>query len=306
MRELLQSALYGLGSYFQSSHMVVLVFGILLYFFVAGSVRRVQEKRLLTVTAVLLALVLFPGSAAVLMLYQTRFYGYHWIWSLVPTTLCIAWGGTLILWDLTGQQRRDGRAGWRLAAGMAALLALLLLTGNLGNLRSADEAQKPARQMAVYLEEEVPESREALLWAPRSVLEEVRRHTGEIRLLYGRNMWEPEAAAYAYDTYPMEQQRLFDWMETIEKGDAYEMPPGLKFYLEDVAAVWEEGQDQGSRALADAYMMQLAARQGSRLWVFPAQAAERITLACGQLQAEYGLRVQMLGEAAGYTVWRCE
>lgn len=306
MRELLQSALYGLGSYFQSSRMAVLVFGILLYFFVAGSVRRAQEKRLLTVTAVLLALVLFPGSAAVLMLYQTRFYSYHWIWSLVPTTLCIAWGGTLILWDLTGQQRRDGRAGWRLAAGMAALLALLLLTGNLGNLRSADEAQKPARQMAVYLEEEVPESREALLWAPRSVLEEVRRLTGEIRLLYGRNMWEPEAAAYAYDTYPMEQQRLFDWMETIEKGDAYEMPPGLKFYLEDVAAVWEEDQDQGSRALADAYMMQLAARQGSRLWVFPAQAAERITLACGQLQAEYGLRVQMLGEAAGYTVWRCE
>ncbi len=306
MRELLQSALYGLGSYFQSSHMVVLVLGMLLYFFAAGRALKAREKQLLAVTAALLALAMFPVSAAVLMLYQTRFYSYHWIWSLVPTTLCIAWGGTMLLWDLTGQQRRDGKAGRRLAAGMAALLALMLLTGNLGNLRSADKEQVPARQVAVYLEEEVPESREALLWAPRPVLEAVRRHTGKIPLLYGRNMWEPEAAAYAYDTYPMEQQRLFDWMETIEKGDAYEMPLGLKIYLKDVAAVWEEGQEQGSQVSADAHMLLLAARQGSLLWVFPAQATERVTLACVQLQAEYGLRVQMLGEVAGYTVWRCE
>ena len=151
----------------------------------------------------------------------------------------------------------------------------------------------------------MPESGEALLWAPRPVLEAVRRQTGGIRLLYGRNMWEPAAAAYAYDTYPMEQQRLFDWMETIEKGDAYEMPSGLKTYLEDVAAVPVDSQEQGSQAAADAYMLQLAARQGSGLWVFPARVTERITLACGLLQEEYGLHVQMLGEAAGYTVWRC-
>ncbi len=305
MRELLQSALYGPGGYFQSNHMVALVLGILLYFFAAGRALKAREKRLLAVTAVLLALVLFPGSAAVLMLYQTGFYSYHWIWSLAPTTLCIAWGGTLLLWELTGQQRRDGKEGWRLAAGMAALLALFLLTGNMGNLRSADKEQETARQMAVYLEEEVPESGEALLWAPRPVLEAVRRQTGGIRLLYGRNMWEPAAAAYAYDTYPMEQQRLFDWMETIEKGDAYEMPSGLKTYLEDVAAVPVDSQEQGSQAAADAYMLQLAARQGSGLWVFPARVTERITLACGLLREEYGLHVQMLGEAAGYTVWGC-
>ncbi len=302
MRELLQNALYGPGSYFQSNHMVVLALGILLYFFVAGRTLKTQEKRLLRVTALMVALVLFPGSSAVLMLYQTRFYSYHWIWSLVPTTLCIAWGGTLLLWELTGQQRRDGKEGRRLAAGMAALLTLLLLTGNLGNIRNASEEQEPARQMAAYLEE-LPEIREALLWGPRSMLEALRRQTGEIRLLYGRNMWESAAAAYAYDTYPMEQQRLFDWMETIEKGEAYEMPLGLKIYLEDMVAVWDGNQAQ--QVLADAYMLQLAVDQGSQLWVFPAQATERITLACGKLQEEYGLRAQMLGEMAGYTVWRC-
>ena len=303
MRELLQNALYGPGSYFQSNHMAVLVLGILLYFFVAERAPMAQEKRLLRVTALMVVLVLFPGSSVGLMLYQTRFYSYHWIWSLVPVTLCIAWGGTLLLWELTGQQRRDGKEGRRLAAGMTALLALLLLTGNLGNIRSVGKEQEPARQMAAYLEE-VPEIREVLLWGPRSVLEALRRQTGEIRLLYGRNMWESAAAAYAYDTYPMEQQRLFDWMETIEKGEAYEMPPGLRIYLEDMVSDWDG--IQARQVLADAYMLQLAVDQGSRLWIFPAQTTERITLACGKLQEEYGLRAQLLGEIAGYTVWRCE
>lgn len=97
MRELLQNVLYGPGSYFQSNHMVVLVFGILLYFFVTERKLGTRERCLLRVTALLLALVLFPGSAAVLMLYQTRFYSYHWIWSLVPATLCIAWGHAVIV-----------------------------------------------------------------------------------------------------------------------------------------------------------------------------------------------------------------
>lgn len=141
------------------------------------------------------------------------------------------------------------------------------------------------------------------MWGPSSVLEALRKQTGEIRLLYGRNMWEPEAAAYAYDTYPVEQQRLFDWMESINRGDAYEIPLGLKIYLEDITAVWD-GSLAG-RDLADAYMLQLAVEHGSRLWVFPDRATERINLACGKLQEEYGLRAQMLGEMAGYTVWIC-
>ncbi len=305
MRELLQSALYGPGSYFQSNHMVVLALGVLLYFAVAGRGLGARKKRLLAVTATWLAAVLFPGSAVILMLYQTRFYSYHWIWSLVPVTLCVAWGGTELLWELTGQRRRDGRRAWRLVGGLAVLLALLLLTGNLGKIQSAEKEQESALQAAVYLDK-LPESREMLLWAPRPVLEEIRRHTGEIRLLYGRNMWEPEAAAYAYDSYPMEQQRLFDWMETLEKGDAYEIPLGLKIYLEDVAAVWEEGRDQGDQVLADAHMLQLAARQGAALWVFPDRVTERIALACGRMGQEYGLRARMLGETEGYTIWRCE
>lgn len=308
MRELLLNAVYGPGSYFQSNHMVVLAMGILLYFFLAGKKLAAREKGLSGLTAVCLLLVLFPVSAAALMLYQTRFYGYHWIWSLVPLTPCIAWGGTRLLWELTGQQRRDGREAWRLAGGMAALLALLMLTGNLGNVRSLGGEEKnrlsQARQAAVYLEE-TPEAGVELLWAPRPVLEAVRQQTGWIRLLYGRNMWEPAAAAYAYDGYPMEQQRLFDWMEAIEKGEAYEMPLGLKVFLEEVVDGWDPERPGDSRILGDAYMLRLAAEQGARLWVFPAGATERVTLACGRLQEICGLRPGLLGSTEGYTVWIC-
>lgn len=286
MRELLQSAINGTAIYFQSNHMAVLVLGLLLYFLAAGRRCQAREKRLLGLTAVLVVLVLFPVSSACLMLYQTRFYSYSWIWSLVPVTLCIAWGGVWLLWELTGQNRRDGRASLRLAAGTGVLLALLLLLGNLGRVQTVSEEEKAERsraaQVVAYLQE-LPRMQETVLWGPRQVLEAARQRTGEIRVLYGRNMWEPEAAAYAYDAYTEEEQRLFDWMEALESDAA------------------ESGSDR-----TDAYVLFAAAGYGARIWVFPEEATERITLAVDWLQEEYDLQVQTLGEVTGYTIWYCQ
>ena len=294
MRELFQNTIYGPGSYFRSNYMIVLALGLLLYFFVAEIKLQPREKRLLQLVAVLLILILFPVSAVILMLYQSRSFSYFWIWSLMPVTLFISWGSVTVLWRLTGQNRRDGRAGWRLLAGTAALLALLLLTGNMGNIQTVSEEEKAmdsqAGRVAEYLQE-MQGIEETLLWAPRSVMEAVRQRDGRIKVLYGRNMWEPAAAAYAYDTYPMEQQQLFDWMEVIERGDAYEM------------AGDEAHSDQ---SLTDAYMLQLAAECGTRRWVFPTEAAGRIASACEKLSKEYGLHAQPVGEVADCMIWICD
>lgn len=285
MRELLQNAINGPAVYFQSNHMAVLVLGLLLYFLSAGRRCQIRERRLLGLTVAVLVLVLFPASGACLMLYQTRFYSYPWIWSLVPVTLCIAWGGVWLLWELTGQHRRDGRASLRLAAGIGVMLALLLLLGNLGRVQTVSEEEKAERsraaQVVAYLQE-IPQMQETLLWGPRQVLEAARQQTGEIRVLYGRNMWEPEAAAYAYDAYTEEEQRLFDWMEALASETA------------------ESGANR-----TDAYAMFTAVEYGARIWVFPAEATERIALAGDWLQEEYDLQVQALGEVAGYTIWYC-
>lgn len=303
MREFIQNAIYGPGSYFQSNHMIVLALGLLVYFFVAEAKLQPREKRLLQLVTILLVMILFPVSAVGLMLYQSRFFSYFWIWSLMPVTLFISWGSVTVLWRLTEQNRRDGRAGWRLLAGTAVLLALLLLTGNMGRILTASEERgdSQAGQVAAYLQE-LPGVEETLLWAPRSVLETVRQRCGGIRVLYGRNMWEPAAAAYAYDTYPLEQQRLFDWMEALVQGEAYEVSPRLTAFLED----WAGDEAQSDQSLADAYMLQLAAECGTHIWVFPTEAAERIALACEQLSREYGLHVQPVGEVAGCTIWVCD
>ncbi|MCM1118639.1 MAG: hypothetical protein NC543_04685 [bacterium] len=304
MRELLQNALSGAGSYFQSNHMVVLAMGILVYCFVVKPDTNPREKRLLRLSVVMLALLLFPVSALVLMLYQTRFYSYEWIWSLMPVTLLISWGSVIVLWRQTGQSRQDGGAGRRLAAGVAVLLVLLLITGNLGIVQAVGEEERTqgsrSRQVVQYVRE-LPGAEEAVLWGPRAVLEAARQQGGEIKVLYGRNMWDPAAAAHTYDIYPMEQQRLFDWVEMLEHGDAGEFSLQLTIFLEDRMAGPLSDQSR-----ADAFFLQLAAEYGADLWVFPAEASERITRACEQLTKEYGLRAQAAGEVAGYTIWLCE
>lgn len=285
MKELIQNAVSGLGSYFQSNFMVVLVLGLLLYILVTGRSSQLREKSLLRLTTVWLVLVICPVSAVCLMLYQTRFYPYVWIWSLVPVTLCIAWGAVTLLWEQTGQRRRDGRQGWRLAAGVGVVLVLLLLLGNQGHIQRKSEEEKAgeirAGEVVAYLQE-LPELEETLLWGPREVLETARQLDGRICVLYGRNMWEPETAAYAYDAYSEEEQRLFDWMEALESSTV------------------------DSQARVDAYMLQLAAGYGSCIWVFPAETADRIARACDWLQEEYGLEARALGEVSGYVVWECD
>lgn len=305
MRELFQNALNGPGSYFRSNYMMVLVMGLFLYFFVVETDITSREKRLLRLAAVLLALMLFPVSAMALMLYQTRYYSYSWIWSLMPVTLLISWGSVTVLWRHTGQNRRDGRAARRLTAGVAVLLVLLLLTGNLGSIQTLSEEEKDqnnrAEQVAACLQE-IPGTKESLLWGSRPVLEAVRRQNSGIKVLYGRNMWEPAVAAHTYDTYPLEQQRLFDWAELIDKGYAYEVSQALTIFLEDRVGDYA----QNDHSLADAYMLQLAAEYGAHIWVFPAEASDRMTLACQQLSEEYERHAQAVGEVAGYGIWICD
>lgn len=305
MRELLQNALNGPESYFQSNHMVVLVMGLFVYFFAVKLNLKDREKRLLRLSVFMLALLVFPASAFALMLYQTRFYSYPWTWSLMPVTLLISWGSVTVLWRQTGQNRSDDGAKWRLAAGVAVLLVLLLVTGNMGIVQTVSEEEKAqsssGRQVALYIQE-MSGSEEVVLWGPRTVLEAVRQQDGGIKVLYGRNMWEPAAAAHTYDRYPMEQQRLFDWVEMIEMDCSGEYSSQLTMFLEYMAA--EEALSD--RSIADAFFLQLAAEYGANLWVFPAEASGRITQACEQLAQKYDLHAQVVGEVADYTIWLCD
>ena len=46
--------------------------------------RKQVERKLLVYTSVMAVCCILPVTAVVLMGYQTKFYDYEWIWSLVP------------------------------------------------------------------------------------------------------------------------------------------------------------------------------------------------------------------------------
>jgi len=210
-----QNAWQGWESYIERGRLAALLLAVLLFLWYGR--KWVEQKSLLIYTSVMTACCIFPVTAALLMNYQTKFYDYIWIWSLVPAMAVTAYGGTVFL-----EERWEGfkASGWR--GGIPAVLLLLaavLLSGGLGRQAWDWKAQRAERQQAYavlgQLLEAVPEG-EICLWAPREVMEYAREMDGRIRLPYGRDMWDASLKGYSYDVYGEELTALCRWMERAE------------------------------------------------------------------------------------------
>lgn len=225
MAELMHSAWLGWIRFIQDGKLVALFLAALL-FLQTRPKKAVKGSFLLY--AVLMALCcMVPVTAALLMLYQTRFYDYEWIWSLVPLTAVTAYGFAEFLaeyWkDFKGKLWKKG-----LPAALL-LLGVLLLCGGLGKTawNRREEAQERQRAQALIreLRNQVGDG-PICLWAPEAVMEYARELDGGICLVYGRNMWELSLNAYTYDTYEPSVTELYHWMEQSDRelpsGDGYE------------------------------------------------------------------------------------
>ena len=162
-----------------------------------------------------------PVTAVLLMQYQTRFYDYEWIWSMVPMTAAAAWGATEFL-DSWWNGLTDSRIRRSLPVVFLLLTALALCGGPWRSGIDGKEQQE-RRQQAGEVLSLIAEGREGdiCLWAPREILEYAREKSGVFRLLYGRNMWEESLNAYSYDVYSQEIRELYLWMENVqETGEA--------------------------------------------------------------------------------------
>ena len=210
MRELLRNAWTGwlaMSDRGKLGALLLLVF-LLAWLWKLGTEK---QKNLIWLGAALTGICMFPLTAVCLMLYQTRFYDYEWIWTLVPLTGILACGGVLLLKRLEGMTYGKGK---KLAiVGMALAVALLC-----GSLRNPDEAVQDVgtqrREVAQVLEK-LEESAKGtiLLWAPKEVMEHARSLDANITLLYGRNMWQEHLNAYSYDGYTQELRDLYVWMQ---------------------------------------------------------------------------------------------
>lgn len=218
MTELLRKAWLGWTDYIDYGKMAALLFAALLFLWFGK--KKVGHKPLLLYTTIMTVCCVLPPTAAVFMAYQTKFYDYQWIWSLVPATAVTAWGTVLFLaeiWpDFKPAQWRKGLPGAVLVA------AVVILCGPLDG-SGLDKGRQPEEKTYAYsvletVRETYPGER-LCLWAPREIMEYAREADPEILLPYGRNMWNIALNGYAYDSYDERVTAMYQWMEGLQGSD---------------------------------------------------------------------------------------
>lgn len=214
MQELLKNAWEGWLNYTDAGKLAALLFAILLYLWF---LKKYKEQHDLTVyTTIMTVLCIFPVTAAVLMVYQTRFYDYQWIWTLVPTTMMLAFGGTIFLRDCLNDTKKSKL---QKTVVLLGLLAAVVLCGRLGNEKWQVDGAVSKKEAVKQLLEQVTEEldgRQMCLWAPDEVIELSGMVRGDITLLYGRNMWDKSLNAYSYDVYSDQVTDCYLWMAYVE------------------------------------------------------------------------------------------
>lgn len=238
-----------------------------------------RKPHLLIYASVIAVLAIFPLTAAVLMKYQTSFYDYEWIWSSVPVTLVIAWGMTEVF-------LKNYRMKWRrkkhLAAGFAGIcLVIVFLCGNMGqgmDDRLITESGEEKTSVILDKLDENGYTQNICLWAPAKLMQYVRGIDGNIRLLYGRNMWEPALNAYSYDTYDDAVCKLYEWMEQLTEDAAAGNVAGADSAAGTAAEMSSEAADQQSvEAAAARVCMETALFYGVNCIVVPQECEAFLT-----------------------------
>lgn len=219
MGELLRNAWLGWMDYNENGKLAQLLLAVLLFFWFWK--KGMEQRALVLYTTIATLCCIFPPTAAALMLYQTRFYDYQWIWSMVPMTAVVSWGIVVFIREIC-----TGPAGkLRGLAGGVFLLAVIALCGGLGSSVWDRDGERLERKQAQRVLELVRQScaEEGLcLWAPREIMAYVREADGAVRLPYGRDMWDPSLRAYAYDVYGEKAAAMYQWMEAASAGEEAE------------------------------------------------------------------------------------
>lgn len=188
------------------------------------------EKGLMVYTTLMAVICSIPVTAVLLMKYQTAFYDYTWVWAVVPATIMLAYGGTLLLEDAMDSEALKTTGSKVLFA--AAFIAVFILAGGMGGreqemaLKKA-EYQTTERLLNVLIQESdlkgddvsADAEREAAglcIWGPTMVMEYVRMIEPDMQVAYGRNMWDISLNAFSYDVYGEEEMRLYEAMSEAQ------------------------------------------------------------------------------------------
>jgi len=216
MAELLRNAWLGWFRITEEGKLLALFLAALLFLWIGS--RQEKHRQLLRYATAATVCCIVPVTAVALMLYQTRFYDYEWIWSIVPVTVVTAYAGTKALAEYwQGFRREAWRKGLPVTAGLLAAALLCMNLSDMGADRENVREQRAEAEKVLEIAEGEAEGGSICMWAPRTVMEFSRRLDSSILLPYGRDMWEEALGAYSYDTYPEEIGELYRWMCIVEE-----------------------------------------------------------------------------------------
>lgn len=210
----LERVLQGMTACFKEDKIVVLLVTVLLLFWLKEK-KTVDNKgnHLLLYASVMTVVLLCPVTAVAVLIYQTAFYDYAWAWSMVPIFAVLAYAGVILYeeWKPTLNRKK-------MVLVAVLLVAVLFVCGNQGVLQTVEAQEAEDRYRAEGIVNVLsPEAtdKEMILWGPKSIMQEVRRQTGDIKLVYGRDMWDEKSGAYDYEAYTEEYIEAYEWMELV-------------------------------------------------------------------------------------------
>lgn len=170
--------------------------------------------RKLIVLFVWLLVFMNPLTAVLFEKVSGNFYRYVYAALTVPILPVIAYAAADI-WE--NQKRHAGLVALFLAAAIALAGTVFPFDGAGGTERRSaqwDDAERGAFDAVLSEAGRLKENgQEALLVAPKRMMETVRRYDADILLAYGRNLWQTNALFYVRDGYDEEQVRLCLSME---------------------------------------------------------------------------------------------
>ena len=121
MTALLHNAWAGWQDYIGGGKTAALLIASLLFLW--SGRRYGEQKAFLAYVSAMTAGCILPLTAVLLMKYQTNFYEYRWIWSMVPVTAAVAYGTVAFLGEIWEDTKHPVRA----LCASALLLASYLL-----------------------------------------------------------------------------------------------------------------------------------------------------------------------------------
>lgn len=278
----LDSALQGAGRYLESNKLIVPVLALLLaWWLVEKKTKEEKVGKLFGYTLIMSIVLLCPVTAMFVLIYQTGYYDYEWAWSMVPVTAMIAYGAVCLV--------QKGKGRWQSAMTILGVAAVLCLCGNQGTLQTVKGQDAAAWENTSEVLEALYDcgmTKEKLMWAPKNMMEQVRRQDGKILLIYGRDMWDVKSGSYDYEVYSEAVTAAYVWLEVLcEQADIASImaDPAASFSILCAEEDLNRARETHLCTVLDA---------GANVLVLPHLVAEHIKESILELAEERQLKVQ--------------